>query len=211
MCFICCLNPHWWKMNPKWFSVHWLYCLWQRILKLSLTFFIFFAVNNVNQRDLLFSMLPHNPYHQNGRILWDIGFISSLLMNIPTPLWSAHVTWISISTDLWHCAFRRWEGEELGMWADIHQEHLARFAVPEPSPIYKLEFIFHHSTYVASLMAQIVKNLPAVQETWVWFPAQEDPLGKGMATHSSILSWGIFWTGEPGKLQSMGLQRIGHD
>ena len=50
----------------------------------------------------------------------------------------------------------------------------------------------------ASLVAQIVKNLPAVQETWVQFLGQEDPLEKGMATHSSILTWRIPWTEEAG-------------
>ena len=60
-------------------------------------------------------------------------------------------------------------------------------------------------------MAQIVKKLPAVQETRVQSLGQEDPLEKGMATHSSILAWRIPWTEEPGGLQSMGWQRIGHD
>ena len=65
--------------------------------------------------------------------------------------------------------------------------------------------------YWASLVAQIVKRLPAVQETWVWFLGWEDPLEKEMATHSSIHAWRIPWTEEPGRLQSMGLQRVGHD
>ena len=63
----------------------------------------------------------------------------------------------------------------------------------------------------ASLVAQMVKNLSAVQETWVQSLVQEDPLEKGMATYSSILAWRIPWTEEPGRLQSMGLQRVGHD
>ena len=63
----------------------------------------------------------------------------------------------------------------------------------------------------ASLLAQMVKNLPVMQETWIRYLAQEDPLEKGMATHSSILSWRIPWTEEPGGLQSMGLQRVRHD
>ena len=63
----------------------------------------------------------------------------------------------------------------------------------------------------ASLVAQVVKNLPAMQETWVQSLGQEDPLEKGMATHSSILAWEIPWTEEPGGLQSMGLQRVRHD
>ena len=59
-------------------------------------------------------------------------------------------------------------------------------------------------------MAQMVKNLPAIQETWVRSLIWEDPLEKGMATHSSILAWRIPWTEEPGRLQSMGLQRVRH-
>ena len=60
-------------------------------------------------------------------------------------------------------------------------------------------------------MAQKVENLPAVQKTQVISLGQEDPLEKGMATHSSILAWRIPSTEEPGELQSMGLQRIRHD
>ena len=66
-------------------------------------------------------------------------------------------------------------------------------------------------TYRASLVAQSVKNLPAVQETWVGSLDQEDPLEKEMATHSSILAWEIPWTKEPGRLQSTESQRVGHD
>ena len=58
----------------------------------------------------------------------------------------------------------------------------------------------------ASLLAQSVKNLPAMQETWVRFLDREDPLEKGMTTHSSILAWRIPWTEEPCGLQSMGSQ-----
>ena len=50
-----------------------------------------------------------------------------------------------------------------------------------------------------------------MQETWVQFLSQKDPLEKGMATHSSILAWKISWTEEPGKLQYIGLQRVGHN
>ena len=63
----------------------------------------------------------------------------------------------------------------------------------------------------ASLVAQSVKNLPEVQETWVQSLGWEDPLEKEMATHSSILAWKISWTEEHGGLQSMGLQRVGHN
>ena len=60
-------------------------------------------------------------------------------------------------------------------------------------------------------VAQLVKNLPAKQETLVQSLGEEDPLKKGMATHSSILVWRIPWTEEPGRLESMGSVRVGHD
>ena len=60
-------------------------------------------------------------------------------------------------------------------------------------------------------MVQMVKNLPAIQKTWIGSLGWEDPLEKGMATHSSILAWRIPWTEEPGRLQSMELQRVRHD
>ena len=63
----------------------------------------------------------------------------------------------------------------------------------------------------ASLVTQLVKNLPAMQETWIQFLGGENPLEKGMAIHSSILAWEIPWIEEPGGLQSMGLQRVRHD
>ena len=71
----------------------------------------------------------------------------------------------------------------------------------------------HDSCYMdrASLAAQMVKRLPAMWETWVQFLGQEDPLEKEMAIHSSTLAWKIPWTEEPDRLQSMGLQRVGHD
>ena len=68
-----------------------------------------------------------------------------------------------------------------------------------------------HTQLWASLVVQKVKNLPAMQETWVQSLGQEDPLEKGMATHSSILAWRIPWTKEPGGLQFMGSKRVGHD
>ena len=60
-------------------------------------------------------------------------------------------------------------------------------------------------------MAQTVKPLPTMQETRVLSLGQEDPLGKEMATHSSTLAWKIPWMEEPGGLQPMGSQRVGHD
>ena len=60
-------------------------------------------------------------------------------------------------------------------------------------------------------MAQMIKNLPAMWETWVLSLGQEDPLENGMTTQSSILAWRIPWTEETDGLQSMWLQRVGHD
>ena len=63
----------------------------------------------------------------------------------------------------------------------------------------------------ASLVAQMVENLPAMRETWVQSKGWEDPLEEGMATHSSILAWRIPWTEEPGELQCLWSQRVGHN
>ena len=62
-----------------------------------------------------------------------------------------------------------------------------------------------------SLVDQMVKNLPSMQEMWVQSLGQEDPLEEELATHSSILAWRIPWTEEPGGLQSMWSQRVRHD
>ena len=67
------------------------------------------------------------------------------------------------------------------------------------------------TNYWASLVAQMVKCLPAMWETWVRFLAREDPLEKEMAIHSSTLAWKIPWMEEPDRLQSMGSQRVGYD
>ena len=64
---------------------------------------------------------------------------------------------------------------------------------------------------MTSLVAQMVRRLSTMQETWVQSLGQEDPLEKEMAIHSSTIAWKIPWTEEPGRLQSMGLQRVGHD
>ena len=70
---------------------------------------------------------------------------------------------------------------------------------------------FYQSYIIGSLVAQMVKSLPAMEETQVSSLCLEDPLDNGMATHSSILSWRIPWTEEPGVLQSMEFQRVGYD
>ena len=72
----------------------------------------------------------------------------------------------------------------------------------------RVSFHMNSSQKGASLIAQWVKNLPAVQGTRVRFLGWEDPLEKEMATHSSILAWRIPWTEEPGRLQSMGCKEL---
>ena len=76
------------------------------------------------------------------------------------------------------------------------------------APTLNLKFI---QCYISPLVAQKVKNLPAMQETQVWSLGWEDPLEEGMATYSSILAWRILWTEGPGWLPFVGLQRVGHD
>ena len=74
-----------------------------------------------------------------------------------------------------------------------------------------VELLGHMVVLRDSLVAQMVKSLPAMWETWVQSLGWEDLLEKEMATHSNILSWKIPWTEEPGSLQSMGLHRVGYD
>ena len=75
----------------------------------------------------------------------------------------------------------------------------------------KIETTFKDILATGFLVAQRVKRLPAVQETWVRSLGQGDPLEEGMATHSSTLAWKVPWTEKPGRLQSMGLQGVRHD
>ena len=72
-------------------------------------------------------------------------------------------------------------------------------------------FIYMPTSAVASLVAERLKRLPAMRETWVRSLGQEDPLEGEVATHSSILAWRIPGTGEPGRLLCMGSHRVGHD
>ncbi|MFS9598810.1 hypothetical protein, partial [Klebsiella variicola] len=69
----------------------------------------------------------------------------------------------------------------------------------------------HLSSPQAFLIAQLVKNLPVMRETWDPSLGWEDPLEKEMATHSSTIAWKIPWTEEPGRLQPIASQRVGHD
>ena len=70
--------------------------------------------------------------------------------------------------------------------------------------------IFLLNAHIINLVAQTVKNLPAMQKTWVRSLDQEDPLENGVTTHSSVLAWEIPWTEKPGGLQAVGAPRIGH-
>ena len=99
-----------------------------------------------------------------------------------------------------------------GWWVDLIQckRIISAFWGPT-SPSAKWWFSNQCTSYWASLVAQTVKNLPAMQETQVRSLGQEDPLVKGEVTHPSVLAWRIPWTEEPGGLQSMGLPRVGHD
>ena len=80
-------------------------------------------------------------------------------------------------------------------------------------PINFLSKSFYSNFYVSvtSLVAQTVKHLPTMRETWIRSLGQEDSLEKGKAPHSSTLAWKIPWMEEPGRLQSVGSQRVGHD
>ena len=90
--------------------------------------------------------------------------------------------------------------------------HPAGFAVGKPGAQRGEDQLGSPSTpTVASLVAQTVKHLSAVQETQVRALGWEDPLEKEMAIHSRTIAWKIPWTEEPGRLQSMGSQRVGHD
>ena len=75
--------------------------------------------------------------------------------------------------------------------------------------MYTVQYVFIED--LGFLVAQMVKNLPAMWETWVLSLGREDPLEREMATHSSILAWRILWTEEPGRLQTVGLPRVVHD
>ena len=75
----------------------------------------------------------------------------------------------------------------------------------------KTDVLITNWTGISPTMAQRLKRLPPMQDTWVWSLGREDPLEKEMAMHSHILAWRIPWTEEPGRLQSTGSQRVGHN
>ena len=108
--------------------------------------------------------------------------------------------WISS----WHLKFSKLN------WSHLHSSPLRTHPSLLHTDFYKIKSRFHFVTR-ASLVAQRLKRLPGMWETGVWSRGREDPLEKELATHSSTLAWRIPWREEPGKLQSMGLQRVGHN
>ena len=93
-----------------------------------------------------------------------------------------------------------------------HNVHVINIIYPAVYYMWKLlrEQIIRLLITRASLVAQMVKRLPVMRETWVWSLGREDLLEKEMATHSSTLAWRIPWMEEPGRLQSTGSQRVRH-
>ena len=77
--------------------------------------------------------------------------------------------------------------------------------------VFLISWILKQESFGGFPVAQMVKNLPAIWETWVWSLVRNDPLEKGMATHSNIIAWKILRTEEPGRLQSMRSQRVWHN
>ena len=111
-----------------------------------------------------------------------------------------------------------WESLNLQLLLTWSVSPLCSFSVPRIFSICNYYSFNYTCIYLilclllqASLVAQMLKDMPAAQETWVWSLGWEDPLGKEMATCFSILAWRIPWTEEPGGLQSMGSQRVEHD
>ena len=101
------------------------------------------------------------------------------------------------------------EGRIPSMYTDWDSGYTAHTSVQFIN--YVNQLYFDKVNYGASLVAQRLKRLPPMRETWVRSLGREDPLEKEMATHSSILAWRIPWTEEPDRQQSMGSQRVGHD
>ena len=93
-------------------------------------------------------------------------------------------------------------------WSDGTGWHDLIFLNDEFRPAFLLSSLQYSWAF---LVAQLVKHLPAMWETWVWSLCWEDSLEKGKATHSNILAWRIPWTEEPGRLQSTGPQKVGHN
>ena len=99
----------------------------------------------------------------------------------------------------------------LWLWGTLHCYLVLRLLEEEKQKLRKQDGRLSLTCFQSSLVAQLVKSSPAMQESWIWSLGWEDPLEEGMATHSNTLAWRSPQTGEPGGLQSMGLQKVGHD
>ena len=168
------------------------------------------------------------PYHMAGEMTykgsqsvdWDIYYSPTLC----PALWNIKEVWVlgskgafcPLGKNLGQCFYKcgPQTSSSILFWKlQIHSDHpviTRRIRDPggwsQPSLLQTLA-----DDSVAPLVAQTVKNLPAMWETQVWSLAWEDPLEKGMATHSSILAWRVSWTEEPGGLQCLGSQNVRHD
>ena len=118
--------------------------------------------------------------------------------------------------EVWHAAIhgvansRSW----LSDWTELNWIYITIYLyTPLYTHVHVYIYMCMYTVYVSmsSLVAQTVKHLCTMWETWVWSLGREDPLEKEMAIHSSTIAWRIPWTEERGRLQSMGLQRVGHD
>ena len=135
--------------------------------------------------------------------------ISEALLPLPTP--SAWGTSLSRSLYKFHLSFDINASEVLGLTFLWFSTTRFFFFFLNPCFPSVLDYVRFYSYNRVSLVAQMVKNLSAMQATQVWSLGWEDPLEKEMVTHSSILAWRISWTEEPGGLQSMRSQRVWHD
>ena len=160
------------------------------------------------------------PYKGNQSINWDIYHLPALCQ----ALWNTKEVWVlsskgafgSLGENLGQCFYKcgpQTSSILLLRKLQIHNDHpviTRRIRCPGGwSQQSLLQTLVDDS--VAPLVAQTVKNLPALWETQVWSLDWEDPLEKGMATHCSILTWRVPWTEEPGGLQSLGSHNIRHD
>ena len=126
-----------------------------------------------------------------GSLYWRDLIVFILLFSSISFHWSLRKAFLSLLVVLWNSAFK---------WVNLSF-----------SPLPFASLLFTAIFKASSLVAQTVKRLSTMRKTWVRSLGQEDPLEKEMAIHSSTIAWKIPWTEEPGRLQSIRSQRIGHD
>ena len=122
--------------------------------------------------------------------------------------WTRLSDWTELKERAWR---RKWQPTPVFLPGEYHaQKSLVSYNPRSCKESDTSEWLTHKEKESSSQVALVVKNLPAMQETWVQSLGWEDSLGKGMTIHSSILAWRISWTEEPAGLQFMGSQRAGH-